>query len=198
MQKDQSKAVTSQMQRFPIHNFNILDRVSCLRARKVFRGLLHSEKRFIMILKFFRQSAKWTVNFSNSLQTANSYLIAQSIALSSIYSRKCAIEWFFPPGIEDLFLSPSSHQTPFGSPSWKKCKWEAREHGILFVTSLFANKYSRSPWGETLLLPSVEDSIDSIHEGQLFYFCSIIVQIGLPSLTLGQFQFSTWQWGLVG
>ena len=140
LHKDQSKAVTSQMQRFPIHNFNILDRVSCLRARKVFRGLLHSEKRFIMILKFFRQSAKWTVNFSNSLQTANSYLIAQSIALSSIYSRKCAIEWFFPPGIEDLFLLPSSHQTPFGSPSWKKCKWEARSMGsYLYAVSLQTN-----------------------------------------------------------
>lgn len=153
MHNDQSKAVTSQMQRFPIHNFNILDRVSRLRARKVFRGLLDLEKRFIVILKFFRQSAKWTANFSDSLQTVNSYLIAQSIALSSIYSRKCAIEWFFPPGIEDLFLLPSSHQTPFGSPSWKKCKWEAREHGILFVRSLFANKHPHSPWDETLLLP---------------------------------------------
>ena len=66
LHKDQSKAVTSQMQRFPIHNFQILDRVSRLRARKVFRGLLDVEKRFIIILKFFRQSAKWTVNFSDS------------------------------------------------------------------------------------------------------------------------------------
>ena len=43
---------------------------------------------------------------------------------------------------------------------------------------------------------------DPIHKWRLFYFCSVIVQIGLPRLALEQelnfsFQFSTWQWCLV-
>ena len=42
--------------------------------------------------------------------------------------------------------------------------------------------------------------IDPIHKWRLIYFCSVIVQISLPSLALEQefFSFSTWQWGLVG
>ena len=41
-----------------------------------------------------------------------------------------------------------------------------------------------------LVLVILNSTIDPIHKWQLFYFCSVIVQISLPSLALGEEFFS--------